>query len=472
MSDFEPVIGSWWLPDGNVKVSGYLEAAPDNGTWRLTVDGDLRTERSEASSQVSIVGDTPMGQWTLQYARWIRRRERGRSQMQIWEAQRLLGGAHVEDDARFPAAAFQLPHLVAWLGPTKLNQSRLARDLLRTGDHSPKSIEMTLPNDRRLHLHATESRTEGRFRTASERYAQYFVEATPGLILSEIDQLCLALTHLHAIVANQPMESFGLKLYREADFRSAISVIESATPVGMAWGSGLADPFFDTSEVNVEDFITRWLELNAAALQATAIAAQRSSNQFIVSRLVEAANAVETFAGFAWPPNTRADEEDESIVGLLREHGVKSDLRRYIKKQLELRRTGSLADKLVRLAQMLGPFSASWLLGPSLRVWADVVARLRNSVTHGFELPKGLSHDRELQQAAVLTTELVLRLALLRWAGFSNSNPGRAETELLHSQDQVVASHPNSDLFRSCDFARKYAASWQLWGQRLQPASK
>lgn len=235
MSDFEPVIGSWWLPDGNVKVSGYLEAAPDNGTWRLTVDGDLRTERSEASSQVSIVGDTPMGQWTLQYARWIRRRERGRSQMQIWEAQRLLGGAHVEDDARFPAAAFQLPHLVAWLGPTKLNQSRLARDLLRTGDHSPKSIEMTLPNDRRLHLHATESRTEGRFRTASERYAQYFVEATPGLILSEIDQLCLALTHLHAIVAKS---ADGI-LRVEAVPRSGLSKRHLSDRVGHASRHGV-----------------------------------------------------------------------------------------------------------------------------------------------------------------------------------------------------------------------------------------
>jgi hypothetical protein len=304
---------------------------------------------------------------------------------------------------------------------------------------------------------------------ATDRYAEYVIEGVPGSTLAEIDQLCLALARLHAVVANQPMEPFGLQLYREADRTSApVAVIDGPSPVGMAWGRGLADPFFDTAEINIQEFVTRWLEINSSALQAAAVAAQRSANQFITSRLVEVTNAVETFAGFAWPPTNEAHDEDESILNLLVQQGVRSDLRRYIKKQLERRRAGTLADKLTRLAETTGPDSASWLLGPSVRAWAYVVAQLRNSVTHGYELPHGLSNDTQLFHATVLTTELVLRLAILRWAGFTNPTAGLSETELLHSGDRTVASHPNSDLYRTCDFARRYAPDWEDWNRRLR----
>lgn len=111
----------------------------------------------------------------------------------------------------------------------------------------------------------------------------------------------------------------------------------------------------------------------------------------MTSKLVDTCNGLETLANYMWaaPGLTPADED---LLGTLKECGVNRDRRDDVKAAL-LQRRRRLEDKLVQLAGTLGTDSASWLLGPDIQRWAHLVARLRNSIAHGYQLPAGLSDD-------------------------------------------------------------------------------
>jgi hypothetical protein len=124
-------------------------------------------------------------------------------------------------------------------------------------------------------------------------------------------------------------------------------------------------------------------------MAAVAVAAPRDDRQFITSKLVETCNGLETLAVHIWE-KPRLHKNDEAVLQALKDCGVNRKRREDIKSILLMRRW-TLEDKLIQLAAMLGPESAAWLLGPSIKDWATLVVRLRNSLTHGSRCREDLA---------------------------------------------------------------------------------
>ena len=220
----------------------------------------------------------------------------------------------------------------------------------------------------------------------------------------------------------------------------------------------------DTAEIDFEEFIVAWMQLHRSVLAAVAVAAPRQDNQFLPSKITDACNGLEALAASLWkPPPLGLD--DEHILKVLKDGGINSKKRNGIRSILVMRQS-TLEDKLGQLAKTLGHESASWLLGPSIPHWAELVARLRNSLTHGSPLPDGLSDDIPFQVMALQSATAVLQLALLRNAGYDNpmsTTPG----ELLWHADTKVTSHPNSPFVRHLETIASHSSQWDSWYRRL-----
>ena len=473
MSEFAPTIGRWWVASApSDHVPGYIDRDLDStgGPWRLMVEGRL-AELPEPGydRHLTIHGDTVLGQFTLERA--LPSRLLGRlddSEAQIWHGWQLIKGGHVEDGQRFRAAVFRLPHLWDWIGPVGLNYHTLGATLRSrpTPDDPGEALSAVLRDESRVTLGRNFVRTVGTTGESWEGYGVYGVHREKGVSLDELEGLTLALARLHSILSATPMGSYGVTLGLGADEAGRrLEVVDPDSPSGVEWGRGsLRDPFFDTAEIAFEPFIRAWIRLHEDATGAMAAAAPRDDRQFVTSKLIETCNGVEELAALEWDP-PEASDEDTNVLTLLKAGSVSRDLRDFVGFHLRLRRW-SLADKLERLAGLAGPESVAWLLGPSISEWARLVSRLRNSLAHGKKLPGGLSDDMPFVITAQFSATAVLRLALLRLAGYENPL-SKAPGELLWSGGKPVVGHPNSDLFHEFETVASYSGQWKVWLDRL-----
>jgi hypothetical protein len=469
MSEFEPTIGRWWVADQpHQQAAGYLDLEPEGlGPWRLTVEGELAEPTGPGIDvHQTIYGVTPQGEFTLERAGTTLSTE-GHTSMQQWRGWQLIKGGHVTPSQRFPHITFRLPHLWHWLGPSKLNHhSPHNRFRAKPDDNEDKFLTAHLPDGLNLSLGPTFTKARADTGESWTGYGVYVLEGDPGANLDELDQVTLALSRLHSIVTATPMETYQVQLRRDMKL-GALEILDPHPPAGLTWGDHrVKDPFLDTAEINFEPFIKAWMLLHKRATTAVAVAAPRDDKQFLTSKLVDTCNGLEALAAHVLG-EPMLQEDDEAVLQVLKDAGCNRKLREGIKFCLLMRRR-TLEEKLIQLAAKLGPESATWLLGPSISDWAQLVAGLRNSLAHGFQLPGGLSDDIPFIVTAQRSAVAVLRLALLSNAGYTNpmsSSPG----ELLWWNGRKIMGHPNSSFFHEVESIAADATHWAAWQQRLRP---
>jgi hypothetical protein len=169
--------------------------------------------------------------------------------------------------------------------------------------------------------------------------------------------------------------------------------------------------------------------------------------------------SLEALASHIWA-DVSPSIKDTKLLEQLREFGLNRDFRDSVKVTLQLRRF-PLSKKLEQLAQTIGVDSATWLLG-DVSVWAELTAGLRNSLAHGFAMDGRLGDDVEFVVLAKESATAVLRLALLREAGYDNGRSSRPG-ELLHSEGRSVAGHRSSHLFDNLNVVALHSDHWQHW---------
>ncbi|WP_353952154.1 HEPN domain-containing protein [Knoellia sp. S7-12] len=469
---FEPTIGMWWVASRpEQRIPGYLDlqTAPDVSPWRLTLHGELGGPPSAPGlvQYVALHGETPAGLFTLMRAN-LRGGPSGMMDASVkktvWEGWQLVRGAHVESQELYRSATFQLPGLWHWLGPTWLNSNMTselhagAADWTRPeqGDLGTQLTAEIEPG-MKLMLAPAYTQRSGREQQSLNYYAQYSLSAPTGVHVEEIERVTHALTNLHALVTGTPMDDFDVDLVTMTG--SAVHVMDARRPLGRRWKSGLADPFFDTADIEFSAFIPRWLALCEQVPVAIGAAAPRDDRQFLQSKLIDACNGLEALASHIWADATPSTKDTE-LLEQLKEFGLNRDFRDSVKLTLQMRHF-PLSKKLEQLAQTIGADSAAWLLG-DVPVWAELTAGLRNSLAHGFAMDGRLGDDIEFVLLAEESATAVLRLALLREAGYDNSRsstPG----ELLHSDGRSVAGHRNSHIFDTLKVVAHHCDHWQHW---------
>lgn len=386
--------------------------------------------------------------------------------MQVWSAFQLITGGHVLDTDAFTELRFRLPHLLNWIGPSQLNYHTRERFRVTPEDYGTPQ-QATLDENLEITLGASGTETLGRFGRSWEAHATYTLTGQPGVTLRQLERVQLALASLHSILANQPMETYGVSMRHGGDVQAPIlRVVDPRHPDGEGWNQrGHRDPFFDTSEIEFSSFIRAWMNLWDTALMAVAMATPRNTDQPVQSRLVDVCNGLEALAVRLWePPGLTADEE--SILTILKDNKVNARRRGRVKSGLQMSKW-PLEDKLTRLGGLFGAESSAWLLGPSTRTWAHLVARLRNSLAHGSTLKGGLSDDHPFVIMAYMSAAAVLRLALLSSAGFINRS-SKTPGELLSAHGERATGHPNSPLFHRLEDVASFAGHWATWSARLE----
>ncbi|MFD6443962.1 hypothetical protein ACFWEJ_02600, partial [Promicromonospora sp. NPDC060204] len=214
MRELESAIGVWWVEtDPGHRVPGYIELAPDEPSfpWRLTIDGQLYPKLPLGVDQtVTIFGDTPAGEFTLEHASrrsWLSR-DSGERVMQQWRGFRLLDGGHLESGAVLNWAAFRLPHLWNWFGPTSLNKH--STNLLEPAADSAEDTEWfdaELVDGMKLSLgrvKATSFEAAGR-RSTTHWIGTYSVTSKVGFTKEQLHTVCDGMAKLHSLVTSIPI---------------------------------------------------------------------------------------------------------------------------------------------------------------------------------------------------------------------------------------------------------------------------
>lgn len=474
MDAFESTIGMWWLAGRPEEpVPGFLQRRPgrESMPWQLTLHGHLGTARSSPGlvEYQTVHGETPAGRFTLAGASLSQGPSGLRSatvKKTTWTGWQLLRGEHVEDDQLYTHATFQVPGLWHWLGPTGFNahmsaevQAGAGRWTRPEGDDELVQLKAPVHGDLTLTLGPTFSETFGLTREARSYHALYGVSSSSGVDLETVTRINRSLADLHAIVTGTPMEPFDVHLETRTGQR--LELVDRRRPLGRRWGkSGIPDPFFDTAEVDFPTFIPRWLQLCQDLPAAVGAAVPREDGQFVQSKFLDACNGLEALAAHKWDDSPSTDKELE-LLERLKDLGVNRDFRDAVKLTLRMRRF-PLHKKLERLASSFGEESARWLLGQPVSAWADLSAGLRNSLAHGFAMTGGLGDDDLFVVMAQQAATTVLRLALLREAGYTNERSPSPGELLRHAGNQSVG-HPNSQLFRDLTFVARHADHWARW---------
>ena len=362
---FQPTIGEWWVAGEPASaVPGFITLDDGEKLWRLTTHGGLAHDQEPGFDVGRTVhGRTHLGKMTLLGASLDRCQGIDDApQMQVWSGFELITGGHMLDTDTFTELRFTVPHLLNWIGPTALNYH--TRERFRA---APKNLGRPLratPDERlEITLGATVTESLDQLGESWEAHATYTLTDQQGVTLRQLERVELALASLHSILADHPMQPYGVTMRSSTDLQTPhLAIVDPGQPDGAGWGQrGHRDLFFDTSEIEFSSFIGAWLNLWDTALLAVPVATPRNNGQSVQSRLVDVCNGLEALAVQLWePPGLSADEE--SVLAILRENEVNTRLRRRVKSGLRMRKW-PLEDKLIQLAGLLGAESSAWLLG-------------------------------------------------------------------------------------------------------------
>lgn len=467
---FKPTMGTWWLADRpEIQVPGYLQVDESHlWPWRLTVLGRLAEPDPGWDNTVTLFGQTTRGLYTLHAAHPGDMREGGGPSENIvavdWHSPVLFANGHVMPKARFRHASFTYPHLIEWF------KARYNGYVRRSG---------ALPEDNSWeHLHEVELSSGARLSVALVRHrqlswaskshswkAEYTLTSEAGFTFTELSKIQWGLSRLHAIMLGTHVRESQTTLTNDPA-SSWVEVVEASPPVGEDW-NGIS-PLFNADEVDVGSFLSRWLDLSSSAPMIASAAAPHAAIGSVQGNIQDLCNAVEwLFARIEGPDDRAIQPEDQAILDAMVGPVFNSDQRRRVTHLMTQSVQVTLEQKLTRLAGMLGPESAAWLLG-SVSDWAYVISRVRNSLTHGFLV---LGHDDvRLLGDADLTLTTVLQLALLNYCGYTNALcpvPG----EMLWSRGELMRGTRDAYIVDRSEGLATRSGEWALRARLLRQAA-
>ena len=467
-------MGDWWREDDPKNtVSGYLEAIPveDDYDWRLHIDGDLGEVAIGYDTGIALHGNTSRGSMTLHHALPAGSRSSGQKMTSRWEGFILTRGPHFSRRELFSHVSFRVPFAIDWIGPSSLNRYvpplKLPREAGHPGWISGRTAKLSEGVSLTSAIARTSSLSSRGHREEREWYGTYTLESSGGITLDDAMEVAYDVAKLHSLAFDTPMSSFALSLKPLGDslWEGLVEVVDPHPPDGHDW-SGLS-PFFDSSEVDFELFIRNWIEMRRRLSLLDVALPLRSDREGTVQVQFLAQCAVlEAFAERYWD-RPGLEPSDETILSALESQGIAAKARNTVRTLLE-RRRWPLKVKLVRAAQLMGLESSQRLLG-NVDDWAYLVMRLRNALTHGGALPRGLDTNHEYVIDALTSLQAVLRLALLKQAGYSNKLGG-TEGELYWSGTAPVASHINSSFFKKLEWISSRSPQWGLWRAQIDDA--
>lgn len=464
---FQPTMGTWWLADEpEVKVPGYLQVDGSHAwPWRLTVLGRLAEPAPGWDNTVTLFGQTDRGLYTLHAAGpgSMRRGSGGSEPVYAvdWQAPVLFDDDHVLPDARFTHASFTYPHLIDWF------KARYNGYLPPSGA-LPQDEDWETLHDVELRPGTTLSVTlarHGQLSWASKSHswlAQYTLSSDEGFTFAELRKIQWGLSKLQAIMLGTDVEETQTTLITNVE-GGWVKVVEAAPPAGDEW-SGIS-PLFHADEVDTALFLRRWLEMSTSAPMIAAAAAPDAGVGSMQSDIQDLCNAVEwLFARIDGPEERTVQPKDQAILDAMEGSSLNSDQRRRIKHLLTQSNQVTLEQKLVRLTGMLGAESSAWLLG-SVSDWAYVIARARNSLTHGFVVP---GHDDvRMLGDAYLSLTAVLQLALLNHCGYTNELcpvPG----EMLWAGGELMRGTRDAHIVDRTESLAAKSDEWAVWARSMR----
>jgi len=467
---FQPTMGTWWLADDpEVKVPGYLQVDESHAwPWRLTVLGQLAEPEPGWDHTVTLFGQTDRGLYTLHAASPGSMRRGGGGSEPVyaveWHAPVLFENDHVMREARFTQASFTYPHLIDWF------KARYNGYLLPSGA-LPKDKDWELLHEVELSPGTTLSvalASHGHLGWASTSHAwqaQYTLSSDEGFTFTELSKIQWGLSKLQAIMLGTDVEETQTTLITDLE-AAWVKVVEAASPAGDEWRG--VSPLFNADEVDTALFLRRWLELSTSAPMIAAAAAPNAAVGSMPGDIQDLCNAVEwLFARIDGPEERTVRPKDEAILDAMAGSAFNSDQRRRVKHLLTQSGQVTLEQKLVRLAGMLGAESSAWMLG-SVSDWAYVIARVRNSLTHGFVVP---GHDDvRMLGDAYLTLTAVLQLALLNHCGYTNARcpvPG----EMLWGGGELMRGTRDAHIVDRTESLAARSDEWALWARSMREAA-
>lgn len=469
MTTFEGSIGTWWVEgDEDRHFSGYVElVAEDAEPWKLVLDGAPDTDPYEPfSSGLRFHGLTGVGPLTLQNAHLRSGTSHHRGCVnQTWHGTVLTKRSHLGEGQRFDGAAFKLPDLIRWVGPTRANVHNRPAVELRAGVESLPRFESTLDDGTVVTLLVGEMTRHGVITDSREVLAWYRLTHDDGLDESRVEQVELALTRLHAILMSRTVRAHELEFWwDDADGATrTVEVIDRSERPEPEQRPH--DPLVDTSDIDFDNFIRRWVRLHDKAVAAVASAAPNLHTGYLSTEIIDACTALEHLAVGVMPEPVLTDAEARALEAL-ETAGVGSKLRKRAERAY-LQGHQSFEAKLIAVAETLGEESARWILGDNLKYWAHCVMRLRNSLVHGGPLPDGMTDDVPFSVAVLRTVRTVLRFGLLVEAGYANRAAGEP-AELFRRDGASTIGHPSAEYIWELNWLSDVSGYWSGWYGRIR----
>jgi len=471
---YDGSVGEWWIAgDPESKFPGVLTRDRKRGWWTLKTLRKAGTPPELPHGVVTsggiVYGETSAGPASLLHANVASYATRSEFEKEAWveyhsdewHAFEVVLGGHHDATTRWNSIGVELPLAWDWMSPTVLeprDKRVLHRELNESLECRYGDLEIALWRSATWSGSKSGEHLVGR--------AAYVFECVGGLSTDTIDQPLVAIRNLHEVLFGARVRADTLRLSGPfgADPPGSFAEVSGARRV--APRLSLPDPYLSTGDIDFGDFLPRWIRLHVDSPSWPVFGRPNGSTGWVHTDVLEAISALESLAR----EHDEMSNPHESEHLLIR--GATAHLPRAAKSRVEhlLRFDGpALADRLESVANLIGPASARWLLGEDLRAWANVVARLRNLISHGGRSRSGAEHEPQVVVAVLLAVRVVYQLAMLRLAGFTNRQDGEATELLVDGAGHSVIGHPNSALAHKFADVRASRDAWKVWADGLRP---
>ncbi|MEU8645051.1 HEPN domain-containing protein [Streptomyces sp. NPDC048674] len=462
--------GVWWTPDApTVRVPGTLTTV--DGGWQLDLIGTLLADWGGDTGLRLVPPTTIWGSclgtsYTLQHCylddvtgvdpdvaesaddQWVMN----------WSVGSLVRGGHVTEATPFSAASFEITGLPAWWPLSGLRGPKV-----RAGTYTaPDDLSVPVGGGT-ITIGVREERHLGRRGKSLRERVVAMVDRPSGLTLDAIDkEVTGPLRALVAIGVDEPVSVLNLRVFPEGfpDGGARPQFLDVDPRDGeepKALPSHAAAPLPLAPDVeDLPSFLPAWLEVaRRCSVPLDAVEPRSSSSGSLQLQLLDVVNAAETLHRSLHPEPTEYPfaERVREVLKQSTTITFNSAERRTVRDAVKFTEV-SLEQRLLTLAEDLGPEVCTWLFHDAIRPWAFVTARIRNALAHGFTTSDRVQEDPGALACALHLTEAVITLRLLIEAG-------------LPSDASLVARLERHPGMRS--LSRQTVADWPALAHRINP---
>lgn len=468
LEQLDGAVGSWWLSTSpDVREPGVIRRDAERGVWTLAVYGSIlgsagkdmkwdtgRQDGGAMDHGLRIFGVTIAGEVTLSMSSRVRRQSSGPDRRQEeWEAFTALLGKHAESEQRWTSTRLELPLVWDWFSPTALERIDPSHtDPLDSDYYEELSADW---KDFTVGIWRGTAETFDRRKRGLSGIGGFVLEHESGFLLEEIAKPVLALQSLHEVLYGEPSRPEGQTLQPLAGSPME-KVLELQARRAVFAEPSLPDPYFGTGEVDFASFVPAWISLHVDAEVWPSIGPPPGAKSWMQTELVESVNAAEAFARQLGLMKGEPPKHEIAVLNAISELPKRTI--KYAERALMIARD-TLAQRLELLARTIGTASAAWLLG-DVTSWATTVANSRNALSHGFASREGLEKDPQAMGSMLTSLKVVLRLSMLRTAGFVNGQTGTQVELLADFAGNKLIRHPNSVMAKELQWIHGTPKAW------------